>query len=401
MCAAILMTALCLAADDVTTQVQLTVRETAGLRRFSYPVEVVLPLGVDRADHCQLLADGKPVSAQFRPGPDDKWVVLDFTLSLGPCEQRSFVVLSGRSVPPGPEPASRWRVEQTKSMVRIQRSAEQFFELPADLLGLLRRVHTKDGDYLREGSVGLVVRSKAGKTVRLGGPGTTVKVARRGAFAVAVRYSGLVAFGDKQGQFTADLTFPASKSWARIDLKVEDPHGVSGMMDVIEGLGVDLNLKVEGSPTLVDFGAPSTVYTTLKHGEQGRLSIDEQGNWGIETGAEGHLSVLARGAGWLPPGKPRPRSFNNVGSSLFSAPKPEGWAHIMDRQRCTAFAVAGFAGSWLSEIGVEADGRTHAWLTGRRSFTCWLHFVPMPVQVGAVTSPQSMLAPLMVEVKRR
>jgi hypothetical protein len=30
----------------------------------------------------------------------------------------------------------------------------------------------------------------------------------------------------------------------------------------------------------------------------------------------------------------------------------------------------------------------------------WLHFVPTPVQVGAVTSPQSMLAPLEVEWSR-
>ena len=29
----------------------------------------------------------------------------------------------------------------------------------------------------------------------------------------------------------------------------------------------------------------------------------------------------------------------------------------------------------------------------------WLHFVDVPVQVGAVTSPQAMLAPLLVEVR--
>ena len=33
----------------------------------------------------------------------------------------------------------------------------------------------------------------------------------------------------------------------------------------------------------------------------------------------------------------------------------------------------------------------------KKSLRFWLHFVTTPVQVGAVTSPQSMLAPLEVE----
>jgi hypothetical protein len=34
---------------------------------------------------------------------------------------------------------------------------------------------------------------------------------------------------------------------------------------------------------------------------------------------------------------------------------------------------------------------------GRKSLRFWLHFVTNPVQIGAVTSPQSMLSPLEVE----
>jgi hypothetical protein len=34
---------------------------------------------------------------------------------------------------------------------------------------------------------------------------------------------------------------------------------------------------------------------------------------------------------------------------------------------------------------------------GPKRLKFWLHFVPMPVQIGAVTSPPSMLAPLVVE----
>ena len=38
---------------------------------------------------------------------------------------------------------------------------------------------------------------------------------------------------------------------------------------------------------------------------------------------------------------------------------------------------------------------------GPKKITFWLHFVGMPVHVGAATSPQAMLAPLRVTVSDR
>ena len=83
--------------------------------------------------------------------------------------------------------------------------------------------------------------------------------------------------------------------------------------------------------------------------------------------------------------------------------KAEGWAHVMDRQRCTACAVAGFAQRGAGEITAGADGllrivRTPAG-AGVKQLRFWLHSVTMPVQVGARTSPQAMLAPLEVTAK--
>ena len=67
----------------------------------------------------------------------------------------------------------------------------------------------------------------------------------------------------------------------------------------------------------------------------------------------------------------------------------------------------GFGRATRDRIIVDADGRTQLWRDfagdggsppkGPKSLTFWLHFVTMPVQVGAVTSPQAMLAPLKVE----
>jgi hypothetical protein len=89
---------------------------------------------------------------------------------------------------------------------------------------------------------------------------------------------------------------------------------------------------------------------------------------------------------------------------LKNANRPEGWAHLMDQERCVAAALADFAShAGESRIDVAASGR----LSMSRSLptsapnrnhriTFWQHVVPMPMHVGAATSPQSMLAPLKV-----
>jgi hypothetical protein len=76
----------------------------------------------------------------------------------------------------------------------------------------------------------------------------------------------------------------------------------------------------------------------------------------------------------------------------------------MDRTRCTALAVADFGTITRDRIEVDATGRLKIWrefATGGevpsrepKSLKFWFHFVSMPVQVGAATSPQAMLAPL-------
>src|SRR5713226_7494154 len=64
---------------------RLRVTETAGIRRFSYPVTIELPAGL-AGQSLQLLEGGKPAPAQFRGGE------IDFNVSLGPYEQREYTV---------------------------------------------------------------------------------------------------------------------------------------------------------------------------------------------------------------------------------------------------------------------------------------------------------------------
>jgi hypothetical protein len=190
------------------------------------------------------------------------------------------------------------------------------------------------------------------------------------------------------------MTFPSTKSWVEVAWSIADPeHRITSM-------GLDLNLLGEGSPILVDCGARSTVYSTLE--PEDRLAF-ESGPGLSDQGRE--LSWrIARGRGDSP--ALEAAGLRKDGSGA------EGWIHVMDSRRCTAMAVASF-GTWssgtLDRFDIEGSGllrferqfpaagaATGARRLGAKRLKFWVHFVTMPVQVGAKTSPQAMLAPLEV-----
>ncbi|MBX6315074.1 MAG: hypothetical protein IRY99_19490 [Isosphaeraceae bacterium] len=186
-----------------------------------------------------------------------------------------------------------------------------------------------------------------------------------------------------------ELTFPASKSWVEATWRVADPEGV------VASCGLDLDLSLEGSPILVDLGARSTVYGALKGGEWMELAA------GVVRG-----SPPGPAPDWVVRKGPRDQGELLAIASAEYPGRAEGWAHVMDARRATALAVAGFGRSTADRIAVGPTGQVRitrhfvmgeeAPPKGEKTITCWFHFVPMPVQVGAATSPQAMLEPLRV-----
>jgi hypothetical protein len=192
-----------------------------------------------------------------------------------------------------------------------------------------------------------------------------------------------------------ELTFPSSKSWIETTWTLDDPH------DQVDRMGVDLVLRLLDPPRLWDCGASSTVYGTLREDEVMTFEAGGQPSgsgtrprWMIRHGTAGKVQDYAMA---------RRDDANPL----------EGWVHLMDRSRCTAMAVADFGRLGPGIVDrVELHGGGHliferSGLHGRvdpavarepkKTLRFWLHFVPAPVQVGAVTSPQSMLSPLQVE----
>ena len=346
------------------------VRETAGLRRFSFPVRASM-----KADTglLQLRENGKTVPAQFSPLGDGTMDV-DFNVSIGPWETREYRVERGAG---GPAIDRGLTVEQANAAYAVRHSVE--FDVPDNLLGLLNQVKGGKLAYLRPGSQGLLLNYRDDIEFRAGGTGhwsvpTQARVTKRGPLVGGIRFESMEGLrGDRSVKSVVDMDFPRSKSWIEVRWTVEDPERwVSAMM-------ADLNLLIEGAPTLVDFGANNTVYAALKPGQRIQLSA-------------------------VPPDAASPSWFVHLAGEPYASglkSRAEGWAHIMDKQRATAIAVAGFGAESRDRIEVSADGRLLIRRDfargGERSLHFWLHFVTMPVQLGAATSPQAMQSPLQVE----
>jgi hypothetical protein len=360
----------------------LTVSETVGIRRFSYPVHatITLPRPATAEDQYRLLDGDRAIAAQFRPvRGQPRLVALDFNSSVAPLEMKTYTIEYGPNVKPGTEPRDGLKVETTSEKITI-RSAGMVYTVRRDLRGLLDEVRGGKLRYVKSGSDGL----QLGTTPVRGDKLASLQIQRQGPLAVGLRFQTVAKDSDKYLAIQADLTFPRSKSWVEVDVLLR----AKGMD--MPPLSASLNLDLEGQPALVDFGAGSMVYTTLREKEAASLTArsDHKPAWEVRTGLMPKLL---------------PFVVAPVGDRSRQA---EGWAHLMDSKRCTALAIDEFGRKAVEDrILTAGDGRLSLTRTfgrggpGERRLRFWLHFVPMPVQIGALTSPQSMMAPLAVEVK--
>ena len=318
--------------------IPFAIEETAGWRRYGYPVTVSLqcPKGKlrDAAQTRLFNGDGKEVAAQFTgmstwPDGSVRGLDVDFAPSPGPMERLSFRVEIGeppKGTPRGGlrlvETADEWVVESDAIRHRIRRDGKP----------LLTSIAFGKTEFIAPGGV---------KTTIEPGP---VEVFKRGPFNVTI------GMGDLR------LSYVSTKSWVELTQRSTTNRE----------LVVDAHFVLSDKPLLWDFGLGSWMYGTL-------------------AGDGDRVSLLRAAGAW------QVQAFD--GSVLAVAPTFDGCGHFADAQRAVAFGVIRPGDD--TRIDLHPDGRLR--LASRGSeLTAYFHFVGQPIPVTAATSPQAMVSPLKV-----
>ena len=394
---------LLLASDSVAESWTIEVRETAGIQRFSFPLTARFQMAKKpNAPGGFLLRDGdRVVDAQFSQtegATAEKHAVweVDFGLDLLPHETRTLRLDQGMEIRAKTRSAPGLALERTGDQIRVKHPSLEFI-VNENLQGLFDAIRINGDDWLEGSSRGLVVDLRDGSHRQLAVAPTSVvnrgvQVVKSGPLAVRLQFSNHQQLaGGKSLRSTVQFDFPLGKSWVRVDWVVDDEG------DLVEQLGAELRLRLEQNakqPIMGDFGANGWTYATLRPDESivfraGLKNIDPmESAWRVDRAVGGQTTTYT-----LPP-------LANV------SPPVQGWAHLMDRQRCAAIAVDRFADNSQDTIRLSASGQIvlqrkfGATLPGttKKQFTFWLHLVNFPPQLGAATSPQSMQTPPEVSV---
>lgn len=383
-------------------RLRLEVTEAAGIKRFGYPVMLRLPpvSGVDATTRFRLLDGDKDVSAQFRHEKIDDgsgvwW--LDFNVNMAPNVSRVLAIEYGADVQAASE-RTGLALEEMPDGFEIRNGQHLTWLAGRELPHVLKSVDGAGFEYLRPAGVQLVIEGQDGKVHELRDDSGSCRLIRSGPLAVAIRHS----IAPKDGLFaetksSIELTFPVSKSWVQVDWQIEDPRQV--VRSIRADIAQHLVSPSDQQPTLVDFGASSLVYMSLGPGTAGKL---------ISAAKTAAPMKTARPAWQVLRGQ-EDRLEPFVVDREDPSTTAEGWAHVMDRKRCLALAIADFGGGNGDSIEVSADGNVSvarqfplaaANRGATKSIRFWLHFVGFPPRVTAATSPQSMLAPLVVRVSQ-
>ena len=377
-------------AETQTRQsLSLHVEETTGIRRTRYPVNARVPFpqgALARADQVRLLRDDEEIPAQFSVGsrwPDGsaQWLSVDFNASIGPEETQPYRVEYGPGVSAWDGPGRGLTLIDDTDADAVQVGRVRFSTTAAPWLTSV----SYRGEVVGSGRNGFAVEDTDGTVYELGGDtGVTFEVVRGGPIYVELRYSGRVSLADgAEVPCVVAVEMPNSKSWVKVTASVDDPDRR------LRELSCHSPLTLGPRPWVWDFGTDRWTYGSLRNEESSvvlthEVEVGGATGWRVDTG---------------PKGQERP--YETTGSTR---PVVAGWGHLQGETEVVAFAMDRFAGApGIYRIALDGAGQASfhvapaAPLT-RHVLTVYQHFVGTPVQIGAATSPPSMLHPLVARV---
>ena len=366
----------------------IQVSETTGIRRTEYPVNarVQLPRGaVADGAHARLRFNDADMPAQFSVESrwDEgsvQWLDVDFNVSVGPSESKTYQLEYGADVSPAAAPRGLAVTENADSIqvgnVKFSKSGS-----PLILSASYR------GELIGQGRNGLAITDSSGARHDLStAQSLKVELVKGGPLDVVIRYSGrLPVDGTYAVPFTLTCEMPNSKSWVKTSAFVEDP--AARVKDII----FETPLAFGERPWIWDLSTENGTYGVLRNAADAALltqtvTTDGANRWTVQTGTQAEL---------------RPYESSTAARTRAAA----GWGHILDARAAVAFAIDRFAtqaGTYTISLNGEGQAVFRfapAQGTAERRLAVFEHFVATPVPIGAATSPTAMINPLLVSVK--
>jgi hypothetical protein len=376
-----------LTAAQAPNSVALSLKETSGIRRYSYPVGVRVPFpqgALASQANARLVRDGGEVSAQFTgeaawPDGSVQWLAVNFNASIGPNESQAYQLEYGpdvRSVPPARG------LKITEDADSIQVGSVRFGRSGAPLVV---SVKYRSEDLAKGGSI-FAVSDAAGRWIRLeSAEPTKLEILKRGPLYVVLRYTGRVAVDTRYSvPFVITVEMPDSKSWIKVTAKVEDPG------KRLREISYRTALALGPFPWVWDFGTERWTYGSLRDSTD---SVILNETMKAPGGVEWQVSSG-------PKGKEQSYEVSGVGRR---SPMVR-WGHIQDGKEVVAFAVdanPALPGKYRYSLDGEGNisiGFAASTQATQHELTVYEHFVNSPVQIGAATSPSSMLSPLLATI---
>ena len=362
--------------------VNVYVKEDAGIRRTAYPVGVRVPFpkgSLTDPGRVRLLNGGMEMPAQVAvdgkwPDGSVQWLSVDFNASIGPMESQTLTLEYGAGVKPGIDLRGLTVTENGDSIevgrVRFNKSGTP----------LVASVNYRSEEIGR-GTNGLVVTDSSGRDYDLtNAAGLRVEVAKRGPLYVSIRYSGTIAVeGGYSAPFVVTAEMPNSKSWVKLSANVEDPQRR------LTEISFHTPLAFGPLPWFWDFGTNHWTYGTLRNPGDGvtlMALVTSAGaqEWTVRTRVNGAEQTYETG--------------------VVSRSQMIRWGHFQDGKEVVAFAVENApAEPGTYRLTLAGNGQTAfrfapAMRAVRHHLTVYEHYVPVPVQTTAATSPSSILNPL-------
>jgi hypothetical protein len=369
--------------------VDLYVKESAGIRRTAYPVNarVPFPRGALADSGNTRLINGEmetpaQIAAESRWGDGSiHWLAVDFNASIGPMESQTYRLEYGGDVKAAPSVRGLTVTENDNG---IEVGRVRFNKNGAPLLSSVKY----RGEDIGRGANGLTIIDGADKEHDLtNAEELKVEVVKRGPLYVVIRYSGaIVVDGSYRAQFVMTVEMPNSKSWVKMTATVKDPG------KRLREISFHTPLALGALPWEWDFGTDHWTYGALRNpGDTVMLSeaVKTSGvnEWKITTGSNGQEQSYETG--------------------VADRSKVIRWAHLQDGNEVIAFVMeteSSSAGTY--RIRLAGDGQTSfhfapALPRAQHLLTVYEHYVAPPVQIGAATSPSSILSPLSAVCDRK